>query len=385
MRRSKKIQPLPFYVYFIPVLLLALAGLGDSIYLSVSHFRVYTDISYKSFCAISKAINCDTVSQSPYAIMLGIPVPVWGVIGYFILTVLLLFAGTSRRKEKSGWTLLMAIAAIFSFYSIILALISNYYIHSYCIMCIVSYGINFALLFMCWLIRRRFGADPLLWGLLEDGLFFAGARHRLFVLGGLGAAVLALFIWFPVYWDMKDVQLSYDLPHGLTEEGHPWIGAEDPELIIEEFADYMCFQCRKMHFYLRALIEEHPKKIRLIHRHFPMDAQFNPTVKEQLHGGAGKMALLAIYTTSKEKFWETNDVLFKIPKADFNVKTIAQAVDIPATELAWALNSRQVKALLAADIRAGMKLGLTGTPAYLINGQVYESVIPPEILAKVLD
>nr|CBX30216.1 hypothetical protein N47_D30250 [uncultured Desulfobacterium sp.] len=76
-------KPFPFPIYFGTIAFLLFAGLADSIYLSVHHYLVYTDIGYESFCAISKAINCDTVSQSPYSIFLGVPVAIWGVAGYF--------------------------------------------------------------------------------------------------------------------------------------------------------------------------------------------------------------------------------------------------------------------------------------------------------------
>ena len=106
MNRAKAIQPLPFPVYYATVIVLAIAGLIDSIYLAVSHYRVYTDIGYKSFCAISKAINCDTVSQSPYSIFLGMPVPIWGVIGYIFFLLLLGLATTINNGiSKKGVTL----------------------------------------------------------------------------------------------------------------------------------------------------------------------------------------------------------------------------------------------------------------------------------------
>ena len=70
--KEKKNKPLPFVVYWLTVLMLTGAGLAAAIYLSVSHYRVYTDVDYKSFCAISRAINCDTVSQSPYSIFAGL-------------------------------------------------------------------------------------------------------------------------------------------------------------------------------------------------------------------------------------------------------------------------------------------------------------------------
>jgi len=98
IKSDRPIEPLPFYVYTGIVATLILAGLFTSIYLSISHYRVYTDMSYKSFCALSKAINCDTVSQSPYSILLNIPLPIWGVMGYLFLMGLLVF---SFKKEIS--------------------------------------------------------------------------------------------------------------------------------------------------------------------------------------------------------------------------------------------------------------------------------------------
>ena len=88
IKQRKHIQPLPYPVYFWTVFLLAVAGVAVSVYLAISHYRVYTDITYSSFCAISKAFNCDTVSQSVYAILLGVPVPVWGVLGYLFFLAL---------------------------------------------------------------------------------------------------------------------------------------------------------------------------------------------------------------------------------------------------------------------------------------------------------
>ncbi|MCK4984363.1 MAG: hypothetical protein KAS40_02535, partial [Desulfobacterales bacterium] len=154
--KSKDIRPLPFGVYFWTVIMITVIGLIDSIYLSVSHYRVYTDIGYKSFCAISRAINCDTVSQSSYSIFINLPVPVWGVIGYGFLLLCLLLAGSKSAEKKRIWSIVFWISLVFACYSVILALVSNYLIGSYCIMCIVSYGVNLSLLFYAWLIRRRF-------------------------------------------------------------------------------------------------------------------------------------------------------------------------------------------------------------------------------------
>ena len=49
--------PLPYHYYAIPVFILLLLGLADTGYLIYSHYHNYTDISFSSFCSLTKAIN----------------------------------------------------------------------------------------------------------------------------------------------------------------------------------------------------------------------------------------------------------------------------------------------------------------------------------------
>lgn len=385
---SKPVIPLPFPVYFWAVVVLAGLGLADAIYLSISHYRVYTDIGYASFCAISKAINCDTVSQSPHSILWGAPVPVWGVFGYLCVLFVLPFAGSKDAGKKRLWSLLFWVFLGFSLYSLALGLISALYIHSYCLMCIVSYAINFMLLFYAWLIRSRFGKNGLIADLLSDVRFlWHQKKPRIMVLTLVfGAGFIVMVTKFPAYWRMTPPALSASVPTGVTEEGHPWIGAITPVMEITEFTDYQCFQCKKMHFFLRRLIESHPDRIRLIHRHYPMDHKINPIVKEPFHVGSAAMSLLSIYAQSRGKFWEMNDILFNTDLAEeaINTKMLSKEAGIDTEGKAPNIYDPQIQIKLITDIREGMKLGITGTPAYIIAEQLYLGQIPPDILDKIL-
>jgi uncharacterized membrane protein/protein-disulfide isomerase len=387
MKENKKIIPLPFAVYYWTIFCLAAAGMADSIYLSISHYRVYADIGYRSFCAISKAINCDTVSQSPYSIFLGLPVPIWGIFGYGFFLLFLLLAKNKDAVPKRIWTLLFLMALGFSGYSVILALISSFIIHSYCIMCIVSYAISFLLLFYTWIIRKRFESGGIIMGLKGDLNFLLNKKsHSLALIGIFVIGFILMRTSCPAYWHFKAPQLSAHIPVGMTENGHPWIGAENPKLVITEYTDYQCFQCKKMHYFLRQLVEKYPDKIRLIHRHFPMDHQFNPIVKEPFHVGSGKMALLAIYAATRDKFWKMNDILFNRAreKGSLNVKELADEVGINFEDLGRSINDPTIRLKLKRDIWNGLKLNISGTPAFVINDKVYLAQIPPEIIKDAL-
>ena len=143
---KRPIKPLPYRAYFLAVLFLILTGWVASFYLAHSHYKNYTDLQYQSFCAISNAINCDTVSQSPYSIIF-IPIPIWGVIGYTLLMFLMPCAWGKECRDGRTWSLFFWIALIFTCISIALAIVSTYLIGSYCILCIVTYFVN---LFLLW-------------------------------------------------------------------------------------------------------------------------------------------------------------------------------------------------------------------------------------------
>jgi uncharacterized membrane protein/predicted DsbA family dithiol-disulfide isomerase len=386
--KKKIIQPLSYGVYYWTVVLISVAGLLDSIYLANSHYRIYTDIGYESFCAISRAINCDTVSQSPYAIFIGLPVPVWGVLGYIFALFLLIPAGMKSAHRKRIWALMVAVSIFYSAYSVFLAVISHVYIHSYCIMCIFNYGINFMLLYYSWLIRRRFDPDPYLVSLREDFVFLRQNR-RLTASMLVPFAVGTIILWtnFPVYWKLQPPFSSEELSTGFTQEGYPWIGAENADLVITEFADYLCFQCSKTYYYLRKLMNRYPGRIKIIHRHFPMDSRFNPIVKIPLHEGAGRLALLAIYAETEGKFWPLSDYLFANARRTdrIDLRAVAEIFRLDYEKLSRSFGKTTIRLKLHHDIMDGLKMGVTGTPAFLIDGKLYSAQIPPEILSRVMD
>ena len=382
------IRPLAFGAYFWPVAILVVAGLANSLYLAVSHYRVYTDIGYESFCAISRAINCDTVSQSRYAVMGPLPVPVWGVIGYLFLLLYLVFVQRANAGGERMWSLFFTVMLLYSGVSIALAVISHVYIRSYCIMCILSYGINFLLLYYAWLIRRRFDPDSYPQSLKRDFIFMGRHwRPAATLLLPLAVFIAVLGLSFPSYWEYRPAETPVNLQTGRTPEGFPWIGADNAELVITEFTDYMCFQCNKIHNFLRKLMNRYPGKIKLIHRHFPMDSRFNPIVKLPFHEGSGKLALLAILAESEGKFWPVNDVLYVQARQTtvIDVKAISNSLGMDKAISINSLYDKSNLRKLNRDIIAGLKLGISGTPSFVIDGKVYDSLIPADILVRIME
>ncbi|MGM0643526.1 MAG: vitamin K epoxide reductase family protein, partial [Thermodesulfobacteriota bacterium] len=349
------------------------------------HYRVHADVLYTSFCAISRAINCDTVSQSPYSLFLGLPVAVWGILAYAFFLILLLFAGRKEADKRRIWPLLFVAALGFSAYSLVLAYISKYYIRAYCIMCLAGHAINFSLLYFAWIVRRRFPEKGFFAGIKKDFTFLR-AKKKLCVYAFSPLLVLAVFLvlFYPDYWRFELPKLSAEIATGITENGSPWIGAESPVIVITEYTDYQCFQCKKMHAYIRRIVKENPNKIRLVHKHFPMSREYNPLVNEPYHEGSGKLAVASAYALYENRFWEMNDRLYDIPRGTKNldIKELADDTGVNFNRLAAAPRIKKLRYKVKGDIAEGIKLGITGTPAYVIDNKVYQGRIPVKLIKK---
>jgi protein-disulfide isomerase len=251
-----------------------------------------------------------------------------------------------------------------------------------------GYGINFMLLYLVWIIRRRFPEKGFLRFLKKDILFLWRPWKKqttVLVIFLLAGSILPVI--FPSYWSFSLPDISADVPTGITEDGDPWIGAQDPELVIIEYSDYMCFQCRKLHMYLRQIIAANPDKIRLVHRHFPMDPQFNPLLTGSFHPASGKLAVAAAYAALEDRFWEMNDLLYDIPKniKSLDIRELAQKSGVSFEGLAAAPGIRPIYYKIKLDVLKGIELGVTGTPAYEIDGELFQGRIPMTVIRNVLE
>jgi protein-disulfide isomerase len=115
-----------------------------------------------------------------------------------------------------------------------------------------------------------------------------------------------------------------------------------------------------------------------------MDHIINPIVTQSFHNGSAKLSMLSIFANQKNKFWEMNDALFEIPKLKENIKlrTLSEKTGLSFEELKSIFRKGELWELLRNDIEAGLKYGVTGTPGFVINNDVYLGKIPAEILKK---
>jgi uncharacterized membrane protein len=130
----------------IVIAILAVAGMAVS---SVSLAHHYST-SKSSFCDFSEAVNCDIVNRSEYSAMLGIPVALMGVLGYFALLVIAMM----NRRRRGNLHLLFWLAAAGLAFALYLTYIEGFVLYTWCILCLSSLVIIFSISVLSFLVLR---------------------------------------------------------------------------------------------------------------------------------------------------------------------------------------------------------------------------------------
>ena len=122
-------------IFLIITAVIALAGLADATYLTVSHLA-----GDDSVCGASQP--CSIVLGSKYAVIAGIPTAAFGVIAYFSVfsTATLAAFGYSRARTFLAWIIAaMFVATLWFLY------LQAFVLHAFCPFCLFSAAITFCL------------------------------------------------------------------------------------------------------------------------------------------------------------------------------------------------------------------------------------------------
>ena len=164
----------------------------------------------------------------------------------------------------------------------------------------------------------------------------------------------------------------------VSVDGAPVKGPAKAPVTIVEFSDFHCPFCRRVLPTLAQLESQYGDKIKLAFRDFPID---------NLHPGASQAHEAARCANEQNKFWAYHDKLFASPpKSSPEIfKGLAKEVGLDMTNFESCFDSGKYQAAIKKDIEEGNRLGITGTPAFFINGRVVSGAQPLEAFTQIID
>ena len=140
----------------------------------------------------------------------------------------------------------------------------------------------------------------------------------------------------------------------------PSQGPADAAITLVEFSDYECPFCKSAEPIVKQAQERYPTQLRVVTKNFPLDA----------HSKAKPAAEAAMCAAEQGKFSEYHAKLFeKAPQIDVaQLAPIAEEAGLDKAKFEECLTSHRSAPIVQADLDAGKKAGVSGTPSFFVNG-----------------
>jgi protein-disulfide isomerase len=164
----------------------------------------------------------------------------------------------------------------------------------------------------------------------------------------------------------------------VSTDGAPSKGGATAPVTIIEFSDFHCPFCKRVLPTLAQLESQYGEQVKLVFRDYPID---------KLHPGARKAHEAARCADEQGKFWAYHDILFAhAPKVrPEQLKAYAQEVGLDVAAFEQCLSSGKYQTAVQNDIDEGSRVGVTGTPAYFINGRLLSGAQPLEKFVQIIE
>jgi protein-disulfide isomerase len=129
---------------------------------------------------------------------------------------------------------------------------------------------------------------------------------------------------------------------------------------------------------LEEVMQRYPKDVRIVYRHLPL---------ERIHPRARAAAEASACAQDQGKFWEYHDIVFANNRtlAHEDLRKFAQDSNLDVAAWDQCMAEQKFAAQVDADLEAGQAIGITGTPAFIINGRILTGARPIEEFVTVIE
>lgn len=162
----------------------------------------------------------------------------------------------------------------------------------------------------------------------------------------------------------------------VVDTSGPTRGGKNAKVVIVEFADFECPYCARAHETVSTVLKAYGDKVRIVFRHYPLS----------FHPKAPRAAEATACADEQGKFWELHDSLFETQEIDEDALVMqARNAGVDEKKFSECLKSGRMAGLVKRDLAAGQQAGVSGTPAFFINGIQLSGARPEEEFRELID
>jgi len=164
----------------------------------------------------------------------------------------------------------------------------------------------------------------------------------------------------------------------VSTDDDPSIGPKNAPITIIEFSDYQCPYCEVWYTQVyQQLLASYPDQILFVYRDLPLP----------MHPEALPAAEAADCAGEQNAYWKYHDALFDqkygLNRAAYEHYAIDLGLDTNA--FAACLDSNRYESEVQADASEAARIGITGTPSFVVNGRLMIGALPFSDFKTVID
>jgi protein-disulfide isomerase len=164
----------------------------------------------------------------------------------------------------------------------------------------------------------------------------------------------------------------------ISADDDPFRGPADAPVTIVEFSDYQCPYCERAEGVVDQVLERYDDQVRVVFRDLPL---------ESLHPDAPKAHEAAGCALEQESFWPMHEKLFA-NRRNLDRESLVQyatELELDVDAFTTCLEEGRRADEVAEDIAAARAQGISGTPAFFINGRLISGAQPFERFEEIID
>lgn len=157
----------------------------------------------------------------------------------------------------------------------------------------------------------------------------------------------------------------------------PRLGPDDAPVTIVVFGDFECPFCVRGTETIEELRELYGNELRVVYKHSPLP----------FHSHAQLAARAALAAQAQGKFWSFHDALYA-RQAKFDeddLFEIAREIGLSMKKFKKAMNSLELDEAIERDQALAMSLGVSGTPAFFVNGRSVRGAQPTLVFRLIIE
>jgi protein-disulfide isomerase len=162
-----------------------------------------------------------------------------------------------------------------------------------------------------------------------------------------------------------------------VREGEPMKGPATAPITLVEYSEFQCPFCSRVGPTVQQVMKTYGDKVRLVFRDYPLP----------FHDKARPASEAAQCAHAQGKFWEYHDTLFANQNAldAESLKKHAADLGLDTAKFNQCFDEGRYKSVVERNFTEGQVLGVSGTPAFFINGRFLSGAVPFEAFQQIID